>query len=86
MFLKKNTDLKIELFEGLIQPDEFAAKEINEFESEDVKKRMQNEKDWHIQSLQSDFYLRNTDYLEGEIICFKCKGKKVHINQKQILS
>lgn len=86
MFLKKNSDLKIELFEGLIQPDEFAAKDIHEFESEEVKKRIQMGKDWYMQSLQSDFYLKNTETKEGEIMCFRCKGRKVHTNQKQIRS
>lgn len=86
MFLKKNPDLKIELFEGLIQPDEFAQKDVNEFEPEEVKKRMENSKDWYMQSLQSDFYLSRLDYKEGELFCCRCKSKRVHYNQKQILS
>ena len=86
MFLKKNAELKIELFEGLIQPDEFAAKDVHEFESEEVKKKAQNDKDWYMQSVQSDFYLSNMDYKEGEITCYRCKSKRVHFNQKQIKS
>ena len=84
--MKKNIDLKIELFEGLIQPDEFASKDVREFESEEVKNRQNLNKDWYMKSVQSDFYLQNTDNNESEITCYRCKSKKVHSNQKQIKS
>lgn len=86
MFLNKNVDLKIELFEGLIQPEEFAEKDLHDFEPEEVKKRIEDDKDWYMQSVQSDFYLSRLGYKEGELFCWKCKSKRVHHNQKQILS
>lgn len=86
MFLKKNLELKIELFEGLIQPEEFAAKDVHEFEPEEVKRKIEHNKDWYMQSLESDFYLNRVEYKETEITCYRCNSKRVHHNQKQILS
>lgn len=36
--------------------------------------------------LQSDFYIKNVDVLEGEFTCFKCKSRKIHNTQKQMRS
>ena len=36
--------------------------------------------------LQSDFYMKNIDIMEGEFVCGKCKCKKIHTTQKQMRS
>lgn len=37
-------------------------------------------------SLQSDFYIKNVEVLEGEFTCGKCKSRKIHTTQKQMRS
>jgi DNA-directed RNA polymerase subunit M/transcription elongation factor TFIIS len=81
---KKSINLKFELFEELLSPEEFATKDTQELEPDDIKKRLQLGKDWYMKSLQSDFYMKHTDYKEGEITCYKCRGKKVFTAQKQM--
>lgn len=81
---KKSINLKFDLFEELLSPEEFATKDTQELEPDDIKKRLQIGKDWYMKSLQSDFYMRHTDFKEGEITCFKCRGKKVYSTQKQM--
>ena len=81
---KKSINLKFELFEELLTPEEFATKDTQELEPDDIKKRLQNGKDWYMKSLQSDFYMKHTDYKEGEITCYACRGKKVFTAQKQM--
>ena len=81
---KKSINLKFELFEELLTPEEFATKDTQELEPDDIKKRLQIGKDWYMKSLQSDFYMKHTDYKEGEITCYKCRGKKVFTAQKQM--
>lgn len=81
---KKLQDVKCDLFLGLITPEEFANRDAHEFEPEDVRKRLQSGREWYMQSLQSDFYLKNTNCKEGEFMCFKCKGRKVMTTQKQM--
>lgn len=81
---KKNEELKVDLFQGVMTPEEFATRDVNEFESEEVKLRMQLGRDWYMKSLQSDFYIKNMTGKDGEFMCFKCKGRKVHTTQKQM--
>lgn len=81
---KKSINLKFELFEELLTPEEFATKDTQELEPDDIKKRLQVGMDWYMKSLQSDFYLKNYDYKEGEITCYNCRGKKVFTAQKQM--
>lgn len=83
---KKSTNLRFELFEELLTPEEFATKDTQELEPDDIKKRLQVGKDWYMKSLQSDFYMKHTDYKEGEITCYRCRSKKVFTAQKQMKS
>ncbi len=32
---------------------------------------------FNMSALQSDFYLKNSTFKEGEFTCYKCKGKKI---------
>lgn len=81
---KNGHELKVDLFEGLVRPEEFASRDVREFESEDLKKKMQLSKEWYMKSLQSDFYMKNTDYKDSEFMCRKCKSKKIQTMQKQM--
>ncbi len=82
---RNNLGLKVQLFEGSLSPEEFAAKDISEFEV-DFKKKIEQSQEWTCQATRSDFYLKNTEFKEGEITCHKCKNRKVYTTQKQIRS
>lgn len=82
---RANIGVKVQLFEGSLSPEEFAGKDVSEFEV-DFKKKIEQSQEWTCQAFRSDFYLKNTEYKEGEITCHKCKNRKVYTTQKQIRS
>lgn len=70
-----------------ISPEDFCYKEPKDLLEDDrIDVLTKNAQDYTMKALQTDFYLKNTDYKEGEFQCWKCKGKKIITEQKQMRS
>ena len=80
----RNINLRHELIEGAITPEEFATKDVADFQADELKQMMQKGQDWFMKAVQSDFYIKNSSFKEGEITCYKCKNKKIYTTQKQM--
>ena len=78
--------VKEQLVVGSMSAQEFVSKEASEFESKEVKEKKEAEREWAINSMQSDFYKKNLKMQDGEFQCFKCKSKKIFSFQKQMRS
>ena len=75
------------LIDGSLSVKLFVEKEANELTNNNkLEEMVKKAQELNMNSMQSDFYLKNSTYKEGEFTCFKCKGKKIITFQKQMRS
>jgi transcription elongation factor S-II len=84
---KECEELPFKLLYEDITPNDFCFKQAKELlKSSNFDQLKKDARNYTIQALQTDFYLKNTDFKEGEFQCYRCKGKKIVIEQKQMRS
>ena len=76
-----------ELASGTLSIEDLVKKKPKHLLSDETRKQMKDQiKDYKMKASQMDFYIKNTDFKEGEFQCYKCKGKKVLSRQQQTRS
>lgn len=84
---KNGMNLITDLVEGKVPIDEFVSKSPKELLEDETTRQTETEaRKYQMLSLQSDFYLKNTDIKEGEFQCGKCKQRKTVSWQQQTRS
>lgn len=84
---KENQTILPYLYQEKLSVEEFINKDPRQLLlNEDKQKQEEEAKQYTMQALQSDFYLKNSDFKEGEFTCYKCRGKKILTYQKQMRS
>ena len=80
MLLNSSTSLELKkhLLEEKLNPEDFAEKDVIEWEPEELKKKIQEGKEWRLRTLENDFYTLQKNTEEGDVPCPECKCKKVH--------
>ena len=74
----KNSHIVKDLTEGLISIENFVYLNAGEIlKNSEQKKIAEQQKQYQMESLQADFYVKNIVVNEGEFQCLKCKSRKI---------
>lgn len=82
---KSNLDLRVRIIMDDLSIEDFVKASIEEL-SLKAKKLREEAFKFVAGASQSDFSLKNAVYDEGEFTCFKCRGKKIILSQRQMRS
>ncbi len=76
-------ELVTNLLNGLISFEDISSKGPRElFDDTKLKELEEKSQKWLMQSLQSDFYMKNTEVKDSEFQCYKCHQRKIFAAQK----
>lgn len=78
-----NTDLKVKVLNNEITVKTFVYSSTEELNS-NLDKMKEDALEYQLQANQSDFSIKNMNLTDSEFTCFRCKGKKIMISQRQM--